>query len=109
MILSIFKGSFKNTSEAIMVMVSSKQQKSGDRCTTYIQKARTQPKCIYLFFSPSRPWMDYLQRRQAEAIRKVMCFLFWNLLFTKSKAQLLKRYHTDVVGYIVTLGVQGVG
>lgn len=58
---------------------------------------------------PPSKWAGYLQGWQAEAIRQVPGFLFWYLVFTESEPQLLKRYHTDVVGDIVTLRVQGVG
>lgn len=63
--------------------------------------------CALLILPSKRA--GYLQGRQAEAICQVTSFLFWDLVFTESKPQLLKRYHTDVVGDIVTLRVQGVG
>lgn len=110
MMLSAFKGSFTNISKAITVMEGTKQWQVTLRCTVYGQKVQAQSKSIYLLLAlPSLPQMAYLQCRQAEAIGQVMRFLFRNLLFTKSQPQLLKRHHTDVVGYIVTLRVQGVG
>mgnify|MGYP001854355371 CR=1 FL=1 len=52
---------------------------------------------------------DYLECRQAEAIREIVCLLFRYLLFTQSQTQVLKRDYTDVAGHVVTLRVQRVG
>lgn len=52
---------------------------------------------------------DYLECRQAEAIREIVCLLLRYLLFTQSQSQVLKRDYTDVAGHVVALRVERVG